>query len=78
MELIVLLILLSIAIYSAMAVLRWILEIIISLCNWFLGRPNHDYFTDHDEINNKKLPIKIQFIVIVIVVFVIGYILGKL
>jgi hypothetical protein len=52
MELIVLLILLSIAIYSAMAVLRWILEIIISLCNWFLGRPNHDYFTDHDEINN--------------------------
>ena len=74
MELIVLLILLSIAIYSAMAVLRWILEIIISLCNWFLGRPNHDYFTDHDEINNKTLPITIQFII----VFVIGYILGKL
>ena len=76
MEVAVLLVLLSVAIYSAMAVFRWILEIIISFCNWFLGRPNHDYFTDHDEINNKKLPIKIQFIVIV--VFVIGYILGKL
>jgi hypothetical protein len=57
-----------------MAVFRWILEIIISFCNWFLGRPNHDYFTDHDEINNKTLPITIQFII----VFVIGYILGKL
>ena len=76
MEVVVLLVLLSIAIYSAITIFRWILEIIISLCNWFLGRPNHDYFTDHDEINNKKLPIKIQFIVIV--VFVIGYILGKL
>jgi len=74
MEVVVLLVLLSIAIYSAMAVFRWLLEIIISLCNWFLGRPNHDYFTDHDEINNKTLLITIQFIV----VFVIGYILGKL
>ena len=74
MEVVVLLVLLSIAIYSAMAVFRWLLEIIISLCNWFLGRPNHDYFTDHDEINNKTLLITIQFIV----VFVIGYVLGKL
>ncbi len=74
MEVAVLLVLLSIATYSAMAVFRWILEIIISFCNWFLGRPNHDYFTDHDEINNKTLPITIQFII----VFVIGYILGKL
>ena len=74
MEVVVLLALLSIAIYSAMAVFRWILELIISFCNWFLGRPNHDYFTDHDEINNKTLPITIQFII----VFVIGYILGKL
>ena len=74
MEVAALLVLLSIAIYSAMAVFRWILELIISFCNWFLGRPNHDYFTDHDEINNKTLPITIQFII----VFVIGYILGKL
>ena len=74
MEIVVLLVLLSIAIYSAITIFRWILEIIISLCNWFLGRPNHDYFTDHDEINNKTLPITIQFII----VFVIGYILGKL
>ena len=74
MEVVVLLVLLSIAIYSAMAVFRWLLEIIISLCNWFLGRPNHDYFTDHDEINNKTLLITIQFIV----ALVIGYVLGKL
>ncbi len=74
MEVAVLMVLISVAIYSAMAVFRWILEIIISFCNWFLGRPNHDYFTDHDEINNKTLPITIQFII----VFVIGYILGKL
>ena len=74
MEVAVLLVLLSIATYSTLAVFRWILEIIISLCNWFLGRPNHDYFTDHDEINNKTLPITIQFIV----ALVIGYILGKL
>ena len=74
MEVVVLLVLLSIAIYSAITIFRWILEIIISFCNWFLGRPNHDYFTDHDEINNKTLPITIQFII----VFVIGYILGKL
>ena len=74
MEVAVLLVLLSIAIYSAMAVFRWLLELIISLCNWFLGRSNSEYFTEDDEFNNKTYQITIQFII----VFVIGYILGKL
>ncbi len=74
MEVIVLLVLLSIAIYAAMAIFRWLLELIISLCNWFIGKPNTDYDSEDNEINNKTLPITIQFII----VFVIGYILGKL
>jgi hypothetical protein len=74
MEIVVLLILLLAVLYSAITIFRWILEIIISLCNWFLGRPNHNYFTEDDEFNNKTFQITIQFIV----VFVIGYILGKL
>ena len=74
MEVAVLLVLLSIAIYSAMAVFRWLLELIISFCNWFIGKSNADYDSEDHEINNKTLPITIQFIV----VFVIGYILGKL
>ena len=74
MEVAVLLVLLSIAIYSAIAVFRWLLELIISFCNWFIGKSNADYDSKDSEINNKLLPITIQFIV----VFVIGYILGKL
>jgi len=74
MEVVVLLVLLSIAIYSSMAIFRWLLELIISLCNWFIGKSNADYDSEDSEINNKISPITIQFIV----VFVIGYILGKL
>jgi hypothetical protein len=74
MEVAVLLVLLSIATYSAMAIFRWLLELIISFCNWFIGKSNADYDSKDSEINNKTSPITIQFII----VFVIGYILGKL
>jgi hypothetical protein len=39
-----------------------------------MGKSNADYDSEDHEINNKTLPITIQFIV----VLVIGYILGKL
>jgi hypothetical protein len=74
MEVAVLLVLISIAIYSSMAVFRWLLELIISFCNWFVGKKNTDYDSKYSEINNKTSPITIQFII----VFLIGYILGKL
>ena len=69
MELIVLLILLSVAFYSAIAVFRWMLEIIISLCNWLLGRPNYDYYDDAYKTNNKTFQMTINYIA----VFGIGY-----